>query len=115
LADAPVLVTNSAEKSLLIGEWKNQDGKFILPVEFSGSNNSSENNSDNVNGRTAVDYLTLEDDKRKAFNNLPDGVLGIWVDPNDRRVNSNLPVDPGVVAVKSLHESIRHLKKHFNV
>ena len=64
----PHLVTNTPDKGFIIDGWKQPDGTFELPEEFGGG---------------VVDIVTLDDDKLRAFDNLPEGAYGIWltVDP----------------------------------
>ena len=64
LQDAPIYFTETADKSPVIESWQRQDGGFTLPEEFGG---------------VEVDELTFEDDKARAFSNLPSGVTGIWL------------------------------------
>lgn len=64
LQDAPIYFTETADKSPVIASWQQHDGTFKLPKEYGGA---------------IVDELTFEDDKARAFSNLPSGVTGIWL------------------------------------
>jgi len=59
-----LLITNTPNKSEIIRQWKQEDGRFKLPLEFGGH---------------TVNTLTLTDDKHVAFENLPAGIHGQWV------------------------------------
>lgn len=64
LEHAPMLLSHTPDKGELIKSWQQADGTFILPKEFGGG---------------VVECLTLEDDKLRAFSNLPVGVRGFWL------------------------------------
>jgi len=64
LQDAPIYFTESADKAPVIASWQQEDGTFILPKVFGGHR---------------VEMLSFEDDKSRAFSQLPKGVMGIWL------------------------------------
>lgn len=68
LNQAPLYMTDTPHKAAVIASWQQTDGTFQLPQEFGGN---------------TVAQLTLEDDKLRAFNGLPKGVIGVWVHPGE--------------------------------
>lgn len=95
LGHLPVYVTETPNKSALMKSWQQADGTFRLPDAFGGG---------------IVEQLVLEDDKLRAFTDLPEGALGIWItddeDPHHRLEEAQVKVIP----VRDLHESIDVLK-----
>lgn len=63
-SDAPVFISDTPDKSELIRSWLQPDGSFALPAEFGGA---------------TAEKLSFEDDKIRAFHNLPDNVFGVWI------------------------------------
>lgn len=99
LGDAAVYLTHTPNKAEVLGSWKTNDGTFKLPAAFGGG---------------VVEQLTLEDDKHRAFYNLPTGVVGLWVaTPGSVTHGEGLNDIPGTVAVKSLAESVAYLQRFF--
>lgn len=93
LTGVPVLISPTPNKAEVLRSWKQANGTFRLPSEFGGHD---------------VDTLTLEDDKRRAFENLPSGVYGIWVNGEQ---SENLPLD--TIQVSTLQESMEFLRATF--
>ena len=60
----PHLITNTPDKGFIIGGWKQADGTFHIPEEL---------------GAAVVDCVVLDDDKLRAFNDLPVGAYGVWL------------------------------------
>lgn len=98
-SDAPVLVTDTPDKARVLESWRQPDGTFILPQEF---------------GAQTVNALTLEDDKLRAYTDLPNNVLGLWL-TQDAPATHKLtnPLYAHVVAVKDLNESLEELLKRY--
>ena len=97
LADAPLLMTPTADKAALVRSWQNPDKTFTLPREFGGG---------------TVDALTLEDDKLRAFTNMPEGMRGYWMtglaDATDFSTTANVAAKDSQQAThqQRLHEAI---------
>ena len=93
LDSAPVLITTTPNKAEVMATWQQANGTFLLPEEFGG---------------TAVDTLTLEDDKLRAFQNLPENVHGIWVNivSDDALLERVVRVDDLAGASKYLLDTI---------
>lgn len=68
LQDARVYISDSPDKGEVIATWKQEDGTYVLPPELTTN---------------TVDLLTFEDDKLRAFQNLPEDVIGIWLTQYD--------------------------------
>ncbi len=99
LEDAPIYITNTPNKSEVLHTWKNPKGAFQLPLSYGGQ---------------VVDMLTLEDDKLRAFYNLPSGVTGLWVATPGKAGHSEADVSTrDIIPVATLFESIEHLKRRF--
>ncbi len=99
LEDTPVYLTHTPNKSEVIRTWLTQDGRFTLPPAFGGG---------------TVEKITLEDDKERAFYDLPENVMGIWVAAPGRSVEElDVRNMANVVAVQDLAESIEALKEKF--
>ena len=96
LASAPIYLTETADKGLVVSSWQHEDGMFHLPQSLGG---------------VVVESLTLEDDKFRAFQNLPDGVIAIWL-TDETRIKGHQDAEMlGIHPVKDLYESIEYLKK----
>lgn len=74
LEAAPVVIVDTPDKGAVLESWRQPNGTFLLPQEFGGQ---------------SADYLTLEDDKLRAFTNLPKNVFGAWL-TQDARANERL-------------------------
>ncbi len=98
LEDAPLYITNTPNKSEVLHTWKTSKGAFQLPQSYGGE---------------VVDMLTLEDDKLRAFYNLPSGVTGLWVATPGKAGYSADVSTRGIIPVATLFESIEHLKRRF--
>lgn len=94
LENEPLCLTDTPDKGGVLASWQNEDGAFQLPDSLGGER---------------VDRLTFEDDKLRAFSNLPKGVVGVWVKdiPNEEVVAAAIPEN--VVRVSNLFESIDYL------
>lgn len=96
LQDAPLILSETPDKGFLIRQWQNEDGTFTLPLHREAE---------------AVEMLTLEDDKLRAFNDIPANVYGIWVTPRaDAKVILNDQKPERVTHVADLFESIDYLQ-----
>lgn len=95
LDSVPLLITDTPHKSVVMKSWQNTDGTFTLPVEFGGG---------------TVENIVLEDDKLKAFIDLPLGAKGIWLTDDPQADEQLKDMGTDVVAVRSLFESIDVLK-----
>lgn len=99
LEDAPVYFTRTPNKSEVVQTWQTHDGAFRLPAAFGGG---------------YVDRLILEDDKLRAFTQLPKGVQGIWIKTlAEGEPHPAVPL--GTVHVATLCESIEYLKDQFSL
>lgn len=90
LADVPMILSPTPNKSEVLRLWQQSDSAFQLPLEF---------------GAQIVTAITLEDDKLRAFDDMPSGVIGIWVNATNTH---ETPVH--LVRVNNLLESIEYLK-----
>jgi len=90
----PVLVTKTPQKAEVVASWLTPTGYFRLPEVFGG---------------TLVEEITIEDDKLRAFHDLPENVTGIWVMEDPGEKINDMPV--GIHHVKNLRESIQLLKE----
>lgn len=93
-------IIDSPNKAELLATWQTDDGKFQLPEAFGGG---------------VVDELTLEDDKLRAFFNLPEKVTGVWLtqyDDADQRIAA-LGLK-NLIAVSHLDDSSVYLQNRFN-
>ncbi len=98
LEHAPMYVLNTPDKSAVIAQWKLPDGRFQLPKVFGGE---------------VVDIVTLEDDKHRAFTDLPDNTVGVWITPTQSQ-NAFGHAPGTLLRAKNLSESTELLKKYFN-
>lgn len=96
--EAPTILLETPNKSEAIATWKNDDGTFTLPKEFGGA---------------TVTDITLEDDKLRAFYDIPAGVTGVWMKNAQNELVEGEVVPEGVVGVYSLLESIEYLEEKF--
>ncbi len=90
LSDVPTLLSPTPNKTDVLRSWQRSDGEFQLPEEFGGQ---------------IVARLTLEDDKLRAFDTTPDGVVGIWINEV-----STAEAPQHIARVHGLFESIDYLK-----
>lgn len=90
LADIPVVLSPTPNKSEVLRLWQRPDGVFQLPLEF---------------GAQTVTNITLEDDKLRAFDDMPPGVTGIWIN-----TASTAKPSGSLKRVSSLFESINYLR-----
>jgi len=87
----PTYVTETPDKAKLLHTWQLPDGRFQLPAEFGGG---------------IVSTLTLEDDKLRAFDDLPSGVLGVWITHyGDARARLEERGTQNVLIARDLNES----------
>ncbi|MGV9002232.1 MAG: hypothetical protein ACOH18_04760 [Candidatus Saccharimonadaceae bacterium] len=99
LANAPVYFTRTPDKGEILQTWKTDDGRFQLPLEF---------------GDMAVDILTLEDDKLRAFHNFPDGAIGLWISAPGKKYHIvPADIDESIIPVRDLFDSIEKLTSYF--
>jgi len=99
LEDAPVYLTHTPNKSEVIRTWQTQDGRFTLPPVFGGE---------------TVEMITLEDDKERAFYDLPKNVMGIWIAAPGRSVEElDARELPNVVTAQDLTGSVAVLREKF--
>ena len=103
LTDAPMLISPTASKAALIQSWQNADGSFTLPPEF---------------GSGTVSRITLEDDKLRAFQDMPDGMIGVWITANTpdsiQRLNEAVATGhtpTGIAIASGLQESLASLSR----
>ena len=90
------LITDSPKKGALIASWKLPNGTYKLPLEFGGH---------------IVERVTLDDDKRVAFDDLPSDVLGQWVThASIGGVTEMKYLATNIRPVANLKESISYLK-----
>lgn len=99
-SDIPTLITDTPDKADVIRQWLQADGTFLLPEQLGG---------------VAVEQLSFEDDKLRAFINLPDSVAGIWITPfvdaSERILEAGL--SGAVVPANGLVESANYLRGAF--
>lgn len=99
LEDAPVYLTHTPNKSEVIRTWLTEEGTFTLPPVFGGG---------------TVETITLEDDKERAFHDLPENCMGIWIAAPGRNVEElDTQSLENVVPVQDLFESVEVLRKKF--
>lgn len=97
-SDAPTLITDTPDKATVIRRWLQPDGTFVLPSEYGGM---------------AVEHLTFEDDKLRAFIDLPKNVSGIWItnfDDAPARIEE-AGLSGRLVQASGLRESARYLSE----
>ena len=96
LEQAPVLLTDTPDKGVLIASWQREDGTYQLPEAFGGY---------------IVETETIEDDKLRAFRAMPQNALGIWLtkdeNPKERIAQEQLT---NVLPANDLFASIEILK-----
>lgn len=101
LQHVPIYIADTPDKAWLIRSWQLPDGTFQLPEEFGGQ---------------VVSNVTLEDDKLRAFDSLPDGAYGVWItqyeDAEDRLTAAGVK---NVTIAKDLHQSSEYLKNALGV
>lgn len=98
LQDAPVYIADIPDKGGLIAGWKQVDGSYVLPVALTSER---------------VELLSFEDDKLRAFQDLPEDVIGIWLTQYDgARARTKLQASQleGVSIAQNLLESAAILK-----
>ncbi len=93
--DVPTILLETPDKSEIIATWKNDDGTFSLPAEFGGN---------------TVDVVSLEDDKLRAFNNIVEGITGVWMKNPLNELAEGEIIPEGVHPVNDMYESIEYLK-----
>ncbi len=96
LEEAPVLLTDTPDKGVLIASWQREDGTYQLPEAFGGH---------------IVDTVTFEDDKLRAFRAMPQNALGVWLttDENSQELISQEQLT-NVLPARDLFASIEILK-----
>ena len=99
LNQAPLHMTDTPHKAAVIASWQQPDGTFQLPSEL---------------GSQIVTQVTLEDDKLRAFKDLPKGVVGVWVHPGEQRGEyQEVATQGGIIteapSVAESGELLRHL------
>lgn len=95
---APLFIAETPDKGPLIASWHTSDGTFALPESLGGH---------------IADELIFEDDKLRAFNDLPENVLGMWITQVDDAHEKMNEADLSVVPVRHLAESVEYLKNKF--
>ena len=99
LEDAPVVFTPHPEKGEIMRSWQMPNGRFQLPEV--------------LGGRT-VDELVFEDDKLRAFHDLPEHVLGIWIAaPGKTNHAQGIELANSIVPVQNPFETIEILKNRY--
>lgn len=93
LSDVPTVISPTPNKSDVLRLWQQSDSAFQLPLEF---------------GAQIATTITLEDDKLRAFENIPTNVIGIWINEASTAVQ---PI--GLTRCNTLYESIEYLKTKF--
>lgn len=92
----PMYIGATADKTDIIRSWQTAEGTFQLPPELGGA---------------IVNVVTLEDDKLRAFKDLPDNAYGFWLtqyeDADERLKASGYR---NVTIVHDLYESMAALK-----
>lgn len=94
LENEPLCLTSTPDKGQVLASWQNEDGTFQLPDSLGGER---------------VELLTFEDDKLRAFLNLPSNVLGVWVKDIAQNEAQEVATPKNVVHVSNLFESINYL------
>ena len=90
------IVTDTPEKGAIISSWRLPNGQYQLPKAFGGR---------------VVDILTFDDDKRTAFDNLPEDVLGQWINKESALLERKASALPSNVhAIPDLRSSVEYLK-----
>lgn len=96
LENAPLILTNTPDKGVLIRSWLNEDGTFTLPEAF---------------GSKIVDIITFEDDKLRAFTDLPSQAQGIWITSDPAADARNQTTGENVQVAPSLFHSLELVTK----
>ena len=92
LEEAPVYFTRTANKGEVLHSWKTNDEKFRLPQAYGGGE---------------VETLILEDDKLRAFHDLPSGAYGVWIAaPGKEGHGLGIKLPANVHVSKNLFDSI---------
>lgn len=100
LQHIPMYISNTPNKAELLTAWRTEDGRFQLPEEF---------------GSETVEKLTLEDDKLRAFLQLPENVTGVWLTSHEDAVQRIATHGlKNLIAVKHLDESSEYLRNKFS-
>lgn len=94
LEGEPMCLTDTPDKGEVLRTWQNEDGTFQLPDALGGER---------------VDGLTFEDDKLRAFANLPEGVIGVWIKDIPQEEAAAVVIPKNVVHASNLFESIDYL------
>lgn len=94
LEDEPMCLTDTPDKGGVLQSWQNEDSTFQLPDSLGGER---------------VDQLTFEDDKLRAFTNLPSNILGVWVKDISPEEVQAAAIPENVVYVPNLFESTKYL------
>lgn len=96
LENAPVYFTPRPEKGEMMQAWKQADGTFLLPASLGGRR---------------VERLTFEDDKFRAFEDVPDTVIGIWISaPGKQNHGQGITLPANVHVSQTLFQSVELLK-----
>ena len=96
LDTAPVLLTDTPDKGAIIASWQLEDGTYHLPGAF---------------GDQIVDSVTFEDDKLRAFYDMPKNATGVWItqDPQAKERITEAGFT-NVVPAQDLFASIESIK-----
>jgi hypothetical protein len=97
LENAPIYLADTPNKAEVIATWRTPHGAFQLPESLGGA---------------LVEQLTLEDDKLRAFQNLPAGVLGVWLTSDPHARDRVFEVDGTLTHAIDLFASIDILNAH---
>lgn len=98
LQDAAVYISDTPDKGSVIASWKQLDGSYKLPKDLTTER---------------VELLSFEDDKLRAFQDLPGDVTGVWLTQYDtRRAQAELQASrlQNVHIALTLYESAAILK-----
>lgn len=94
LEGEPIYLADTPDKGRVLKTWQTENGTFQLPDSLGGER---------------VDRLTFEDDKLRAFSDLPDGVVGVWVKDVPEEEAQKVAIPENVVHVSNLFESTDYL------
>jgi hypothetical protein len=98
LESAPIYFTDTPDKAGIITSWQRTDGRFVLPNAFGGGD---------------VAMVSLEDDKLRAFQNMPENALGIWMTAREDAqdvLRANGEVGARMLVAANLGESVEKLR-----
>lgn len=103
----PSKITADKHKGAEIGSWQSDTGEFHVPVELT---------SHEIGAAAVYQTVVLVDDKAVSFEDLPDGVKGIWYRPSEHLLLSQQGDVPATVTVVDHLDLVKdNLRSEFNL